>query len=594
MFSAANKYCWLKLLVLAASVLAVPAWLGAQQGMGGRPGAGDEGGRRGLQAAKESQLRESAHKNLNCSDCHHEAEMLGGEGVMMGGGGEMGEGRPDPVNACARCHEQAMAAYSSSVHEAAFRRGAPHAPSCVECHGSHGVKPVADPQSPVSRFRVSEDTCARCHGSANLVALHGWQPDVVTDYRQSFHGLSLALSDARVATCVSCHSSHEIRPSRDPLSTVSSSRMYQTCGACHAGTTRTFATGGVHHNPAMPWHKLVDIVGAMYLMTIIVVIGSMLVHNGLDFWGRLRERWLGWRGRLKGAHPDVPTPTPPDAAGATASSPTAAVAESTPRSASGGGTTYLRFVVKERVQHWTLAVSFGSLALTGFALKYTWRVPFVEAQQGVLARGFAHRAAAVVFIALAAFHVCYMLLTRRGRYNLRALMPRIRSARDFLYGCAACLRLGPPSRADWKDLIQTVKYNLGLVPTRPAMGRFTYAEKMEYLALLWGSAVMIATGLILWFEVPFLNRFQYWVFDLATTVHFYEALLATLSMFAWHFYYTIYNPHVFPLSKTMVTGRISREEMERDHALELRMLDEEAANEREAQEQKEQEGATQE
>ena len=109
------------------------------------------------------------------------------------------------------------------------------------------------------------------------------------------------------------------------------------------------------------------------------------------------------------------------------------------------------------------------------------------------------------------------------------------------------------------------------------MGRFTYAEKMEYLALLWGSGVMIVTGLILWFEVPFLNRFQYWVYDLVTTVHYYEALLATLALFAWHFYYTIYNPHVFPLSTTMLTGRISHEEMQRDHVLELRLLEENAA-----------------
>jgi hypothetical protein len=80
---------------------------------------------------------------------------------------------------------------------------------------------------------------------------------------------------------------------------------------------------------------------------------------------------------------------------------------------------------------------------------------------------------------------------------------------------------------------------------------------------------MIATGLLLWFETPFLNRFPYWAIDLVTTVHFYEALLATLSLFAWHFYYTIYNPSVFPFATTMVTGRISHEDMERDHALEL-------------------------
>ena len=105
------------------------------------------------------------------------------------------------------------------------------------------------------------------------------------------------------------------------------------------------------------------------------------------------------------------------------------------------------------------------------------------------------------------------------------------------------------------------------------MGRFTYAEKMEYFALIWGSVVMIVTGLILWFEVPFLNRFKYWVFDLATVLHFYEAVLATLAIVVWHFYFTIFNPHVFPLSKTMLTGRIDREEMEREHALELKSLE---------------------
>ena len=546
-------------------MLATPVLLVAQHGTGG--GMESEG-RSGQQAAKQRELAQSVHRKLGCAECHGEAEMAGGMGEGMGGGGEMGEGRPDPVNTCARCHGQAMAAYSPSVHAVAFGRGIPHAPSCVECHGSHTVKAVADPRSPVSKLRVSEETCARCHEPTSVMAIHGLQPNVVPDYRLSFHGLSAALGDQRVATCVSCHSSHEIRSSRDPLSTISAAKMYQTCGVCHAGTAPTFATGGVHHNPALPRHKLVDIAGYMYLMMIGIVISAMVLHNGLDFWGRRRERWTHGRGKLRGSKTDVQKATAPEATGD---------AKSLAQTAAEDSPTHLRFTVIERVQHWTLAASFGLLALTGFALKYTWRIPFLEAQQGALLRAWLHRAAAIVFITLAVFHVGYMLLTRRGRYNLRSFLPRIRSVRDFLCSCAACLRLGPPSRADWRDLIQTVKYNLGLVPTRPAMGRFTYAEKMEYLALLWGSGVMIVTGLILWFEVPFLNRFQYWVYDLVTTVHYYEALLATLALFAWHFYYTIYNPHVFPLSTTMLTGRISHEEMERDHALELRTLEENAA-----------------
>ena len=562
---ASGKTYRLKSAILALCALAMPAWLLAQHGTE----SGHEGATSDRRAAKRRELAGSVHRELDCSDCHGEMEMgmgveMGGEGMMSG---EVGRRRVDPIQTCGRCHTRALNAFLPGVHGVAFSRGTPHAPSCVECHGSHSVQAVADPQSPVSTLRVSEETCARCHESPSLAATHGWQPRVVTDYRQSFHGLSIALGDRRAATCASCHGFHEIRPSRDPRSTVSAARMYQTCAACHAGATPTFATGGVHHNPALPAHRLVDLVRVMYLMTITVVIGSMLLHNGLDFRGRLRERWRQRRGKQKESKPADHESTAPAASGDS---------ESPAKAGAGKRSSYLRFVANERVQHWTLAASFGLLALTGFALKYTWRIPGLEAQQGALWRGFLHRAAAVVFILLAVYHVGYMTLTRRGRSNFRALVPRIRSVRDLVCRCAACLRLGPPSRADWRDLIQTVKYNLGLVPARPAMGRFTYAEKMEYLALLWGSAVMIVTGLILWFEVPFLNRFQHWVFDLATTVHFYEALLATLSVFAWHFYYTIYNPHVFPLSKTMLTGRISREEMERDHALELREVEGEA------------------
>jgi cytochrome b subunit of formate dehydrogenase len=486
--------------------------------------------------SKKNALARSVHKGLGCAGCHGEAEMGDEMGERTSGSRAIGIRRPDPVITCAKCHAPAMAAFQPSAHATGSGQAGPNAATCVACHGSHSVTAVRDPESPVSTLRVSE-TCARCHDSVSVTARQWRQPDVVADYRQSFHGLAIGLGDRRAATCVSCHGRHEIRPSRDPLSSVSAAKLHDTCASCHTGTTPGFAAGGVHHNPVRSGHKVVDIVRYLYLMVIVVVIGSMLLHNGLDFRGRLRERRL-----QRSATPGGPTP----------------------------GATHLRFSITERVQHWTLAASFGLLAVTGFALVYGWRIPLVEPQQGAVLRGVLHRAAAVVFITLSVFHVGYVLLTRRGRENLHATFPHAHSSHDWFCRFAACFRLGPPSGADWRDLVQTVKYNLGVVATRPAMGRFTYAEKMEYVAMLWGSVVMIATGLILWIKMPFLDRFQYWVFDLVTTVHFYEAMLATLSVFAWHFYYTIYNPHVFPLAKTMVTGRISHEDMEHDHALELR------------------------
>jgi cytochrome b subunit of formate dehydrogenase len=525
-------------VVLAFLAVAFPAWVLAQHGMGRESDdmLSDQ------EATRRRELATSVHKNLSCWDCHGEMGM------------EMG-GSPDPVGTCASCHERAWAAYRASVHAVAVRRDIPHAPTCVECHGSHGVRAAADPLSPVSKFRVSGATCARCHGSVRLTAMHRLPAGVVPDYQQSFHGLSAALGDRRVANCASCHGYHEIRPSRDPRSSVNPANLERTCGSCHAGAGPGFASGGVHHRPDTTGHRMVDLAAVMYRMMIGLTVGLMLAHNAIDFWRRALERW---RRRRKGGE------TGHRRRGESGADPSPA---------------YVRFTVNERLQHWVLAASFGVLVLTGFALVFSWRVPVLEAERGVWLRAFAHRAAAVTFMGLAVYHIVYVALTRRGRYNLRALVPRLRSARDLVCRCAACLRLGPPSVSDWRDLVETVKYNLGLRPTRPAMGRFTYAEKMEYLALVWGSVVMILTGLALWFEVPFLNRFPYWAFDLATVVHYYEAVLATLAILVWHFYYTIFNPDVFPLSKAMVTGELERDEMEREHPQELKALEEGSSQE---------------
>ena len=84
--------------------------------------------------------------------------------------------------------------------------------------------------------------------------------------------------------------------------------------------------------------------------------------------------------------------------------------------------------------------------------------------------------------------------------------------------------------------------------------------------------IMIATGLALWFEVPFLNRLPFWGFELATVAHYYEAILAMLAIVVWHFYFTMLNPDVFPFSKAMITGEVTREEMEREHSQALCVL----------------------
>ena len=369
--------------------------------------------------------------------------------------------------------------------------------------------------------------------------MHDLPVSVVKDFRGSFHGLAGAAGDRRVANCASCHGFHEIRPSTSPFSRLHAANLGRTCGECHPGAAATFARGGIHHTDRSFGHRLVDLLGNMYGGMVAVIVGLMVAHNAVDF----RRRWVDRR-RSVGTAPTGEPVT--------------------------GGPTYLRFSVGERAQHWVLVGSFATLAVTGFALRLGWRLPWVSGEAQETARAGLHRGAAVLFVGLALYHLGYLVVTPRGRQMARAILPRVRSLGDVARCGAACLRLGPPARSDWRELVATLRYNLGLSPTRPAYGPFAYWEKMEYWALAWGAVVMVGTGLVLWAETPFLNRFPYWAFELFRTVHFWEALLAVLAIVVWHLYYTVINPDVFPLNRAMTRGTLTREEMERDHPLDIK------------------------
>ena len=58
-----------------------------------------------------------------------------------------------------------------------------------------------------------------------------------------------------------------------------------------------------------------------------------------------------------------------------------------------------------------------------------------------------------------------------------------------------------------------------------------------------------------------------WVSDVATVVHFYEAVLATLAIVVWHLYFVIFDPVVYPMDTAWITGRAPLARvLERGHA----------------------------
>lgn len=109
-------------------------------------------------------------------------------------------------------------------------------------------------------------------------------------------------------------------------------------------------------------------------------------------------------------------------------------------------------------------------------------------------------------------------------------------------------------------------------PKKPLFERFGYIEKAEYWALVWGVIVMAVTGFIMWFDNYFMGQLTKLGWDISRTIHFYEACLATLAILAWHFYFVLFNPDIYPMSTAWLTGKISEEEMADEHPLELEKL----------------------
>jgi len=182
--------------------------------------------------------------------------------------------------------------------------------------------------------------------------------------------------------------------------------------------------------------------------------------------------------------------------------------------------------------------------VTGFALKFPkawWAAPLLAWEGQFAFRGLVHRVAGIVLIAALLFHVVHLFVSPRSRKILKQLWMRPR---------------------DLRDLVAMTRHNLGRGP-RPLFGHFSYAEKIEYWAFLWGTAVMAVTGVLLWFNDFTLRNLPTWVADAATVVHYYEAILATAAIVVWHFYMVIFDPDVYPMDLAWLTGKTSADHVSR-------------------------------
>ncbi|MDX1435340.1 MAG: cytochrome b/b6 domain-containing protein [Anaerolineales bacterium] len=206
-----------------------------------------------------------------------------------------------------------------------------------------------------------------------------------------------------------------------------------------------------------------------------------------------------------------------------------------------------RFTRSDRFEHWLQVVSFTVLAITGLIQKFSDNVisqSIINGMGGIENVRVIHRIAAVMLM----FGIVYHIGALGYKFYVERARPTI-----------------VPSTGDAKAAWGAFLFNIGRREKRPQEGRYTFDEKAEYWAFVWGTLVMVITGFMLWNPIATTNLLTGQVIPAAKVAHGLEAVLAVLAVILWHFYHV----HIKHFNRSMFTGKLTEKEMLAEHPLEL-------------------------
>ena len=209
-----------------------------------------------------------------------------------------------------------------------------------------------------------------------------------------------------------------------------------------------------------------------------------------------------------------------------------------------------RFTKRHLVNHWIMLVTFVGLVITGMPQKFPgemWAKGIVLVIGGVERVRFFHHVLGTIMALQLAWHVVEGVWLHLVRRLSMPMVPRLSDVMNFM---------------------QQIKFNIGMEKQPPRMDRYTFAEKLEYLALVWGTAVMVLTGLLLLYPVRWSSLVPGEVILAAKAAHGGEAILAFLSILTWHVYFV----HIRHWNTAIFTGNLDAEAYAEEHPLELSRL----------------------
>jgi len=445
-----------------------------------------------------------------CVDCHraHDVKPADAESSAVH--------RDSIPETCGQCHIGVNETYEKSIHGKRLLAGDPDAPVCTGCHTAHAIT-----QSGTSEFmRDIVNECGDCHDQPQGTSSRS----LYDTYRLSYHGQVTQLGSDRGARCSDCHGAHDILPVEDPASRLHGQTRVDTCASCHPGASASFAQFQPHADYRDGENYPILHYVWLYFM---VVISSTLVAFGLHS--------LAWfvRGgitRLRHGKHHIPH----------------------------DGPSIRRFNKVDRINHALIIITFFGLTITGMPLLFSdqpWARTIAWMVGGVHLAGIWHRIFAVALMVNAVIHA--------GGVVNRC---RKHGVRNVIFGPNSML----PRWRDVTDVFAMMRWFIG--GPKPTFDKWTYWEKFDYWAEIFGTTVIGFTGLMLWFPEQFSYILPGWTFNIATVIHGYEAMLAVAFIFTIHFFNAHLRVEKFPVDDVMFTGSLPEAEFIEERGAEYERL----------------------
>lgn len=421
-----------------------------------------------------------------------------------------------PVARCNVCHDQSLSVNTEHYYWHVFARSTP-----ARSHQS------------MVRY------CGVCHSNEAIIQEFDLTDSTAT-YLASFHGKGMMLGDESTANCLDCHvgqmeNVHQIKSYTDPQASSHAENLQDTCRSphCHPRAGEKVGSASIHLQLATS-RGIEYLIAVMFVLLIIFTFGPSVLLTVLDMLQIVLGRHSpGDKENHRRAKKLLKT--------------------------AKGRRLLKRFTPFQRVQHWILVISFTTLVVTGFPLKFADRAIsawFIEQIGGLGVARFLHRFSGVLLLAGFVFHLIFYT----GSHIYRQKKKTGKSVFKIFFNLPMVMNL-----SDFKKMGQYLLFLFFLRRNRPQWGRFNLDEKFEYFGVLWGTILLGITGILMWDDSLTTRFLPGRTLTVCNLIHGFEAYLALLHVGVVHLAGVLIAPAAFPCSPAMFTGNTPAEELAEAH-----------------------------